>query len=468
MLALVERFAREVCGLRPEAPVVVAVSGGGDSLCLLDLLHRLGYTLVVAHYHHGLRPEAEAEMAVVAAEAQRRGLPWVVERGDVRAAARVERRSVEDAARRLRYAFLFRVATEWGAQAVATGHTADDQAETLLLHLVRGAGTTGLRGMLPRTFTPWSPQVPLVRPLLRVRRRETLAYCRQRRLPAQEDPTNRDPTYTPRNRLRWEVLPRLEGLNPRAVEALGRTAEVLAAEDAWLEAQLDAWWSRYAQVQGSAVGLERAALLALPLALQRRAWRRAAQGRADFAAVERARALAQRPGGPPHPWVGGLALWVEPRTLWVAPQEAPPTGGGPQVEAPGSVMPGETLNLGSGWRLTVDLPRPWPPAPAPGAFPRSPWVAWLDAETLSWPLRVTAPQPGLRLAPLGLQGHTRKVSDLLSEAGVPWRLRARWPVVWSGEQVVWLPGVRVAHGARVTQATRQVVRLAVEPGDRLC
>jgi tRNA(Ile)-lysidine synthetase, N-terminal domain/tRNA(Ile)-lysidine synthetase, C-terminal domain len=463
MLTLVERFAREACGLRPEGGVVVvAVSGGPDSLSLLDVLHRLGYALVVAHYHHGLRPEADAEMAVVEAEARRRGLPFVAERGDVRAMAQAQKRSLEDAARRLRYAFVFRVAKEQGAQAVATGHTADDQAETLLLHLIRGAGAAGLRGMRPRSFTPWSATVPLVRPLLRVRRRDILAYARQRGLPVQHDPTNRDPAYTPRNRLRLEVLPRLAELNPRVVEALTRAAETLAAEDAWLEAQLDAWWHLYARAQGSAWQLDRAALLALPLALQRRALRRAAQGRADFAAVERALALLPRPGGPPHPWIGPLALWVEPDALWVAPRDDPPTGDGPQVDAEIPLAPGDEVTLGPGWRLTVGQPQPWKGASPPQEGSRSPWVAWLDAEVLSGPLKVAPPREGLCLAPLGMGGHTRKVSDLLSEAGVPWRLRARWPVVWAGATVVWLPGVRVGHPARLTPTTRQVIRLAVE------
>lgn len=464
MLALVERFAREGCGLRPEAPVVVAVSGGPDSLCLLDVLYRLGYPLVVAHFHHGLRPEAEEDLAVVEAEARRRGVPFFVERGDVRAAARALGRSLEDAARQLRYDFLFRIANKMQAQALATGHTLNDQAETILLHLVQGSGSTGLRGMLPRAYTPWSAAIPLVRPLLRVGREATVAYCQRHGLPAREDPTNRDPHYTPRNFLRWEVLPRLRHLNPRVVEALSRAAETLAAEEAYLESQLDRWWTRYARRVGEAMRLDRAALLTLPLALQRRALRRAAQGRADFAAVERALALARQPGGPPHPWTGGLDLWVERQALWVAPQDAPPTADGPQVLQEAALAPGETLPLGGGWVLHASALLPADAVPPLSALRRAlPREAWLDAERVTWPLQITTPRPGLRMAPLGLNGHTRKVSDLLSEAGIPWRLRARWPVVISAEgKVVWLSGVRLAHEVRLTTTTRLVVRLSVD------
>lgn len=470
MLALVERFAREVCGLRPEEPVVVAVSGGPDSLCLLDVLYRLGYPLVVAHFHHGLRSEAEEDLAVVEAEARRRRLPFFCERGDVRTAARALGRSPEDAARQLRYAFLFRIANEVRAQALATGHTLNDQAETVLLHLIQGSGRAGLRGMLPRTYTPWSATIPLVRPLLRVEREATVAYCQRHGLPAREDPTNRDPHYTPRNFLRWEVLPRLRHLNPRALEALGRAADTLAAEEAYLESQLDRWWTRYARRMGEALRLERAALLTLPLALQRRALRRAAQGRADFAAVERALALAQRPGGPPHPWTGGLALWVERQALWIAPQDAPPTADGPQVPQEATLAPGETLPLGAGWVLHTSALLSADAVPPLSALRHAlPWEVWLDAERVTWPLWVIPPHPGLRMAPLGMGGHTRKVSDLLGEAGIPWRLRARWPVVTSAEgKVVWLPGVRLAHPVRITAATRQVVRLSVKREKQPC
>lgn len=460
MLAQVERFAREVCGLRPDEPVVVAVSGGPDSLCLLDVLHRLGYPLVVAHFHHGLRPEAEQEMAVVEAEARRRGLPFFFKRGDVRA---VSGRSLEDAARHLRYTFLFRVARSTQAQAIATGHTLNDQSETLLLHLIHGSGSTGIRGMQPRTLTPWSEHIPLVRPLLQVTRHETVAYCREHGLPTQEDPTNRDPAYTPRNFLRWEVLPRLTYINPRAAEALARAADILAAEDAYLESQLDRWWAQYARGAGEAIRLDRAALLALPLALQRRALRRAGQGRADFAAVERALALARRPGGPPHPWFGGLALWVEREALWIAPQEAPPAADAPQVRRETALAPGETIPLEGEWVLQASEALPADAAQEAWKVRRlTVWEIWLDAERVTWPLRVTTPRPGLRMAPLGMGGHTRKVSDLLGEAGVPWRLRARWPVVISEEDVVWLPGVRLSHTVRVTAATRQVVRLSIQ------
>ncbi|MEN6478284.1 MAG: tRNA lysidine(34) synthetase TilS, partial [Anaerolineales bacterium] len=195
--------------------LVVAVSGGADSLCLLHALHalapELGYRLQVAHLDHGLRAAAAEDAAWVAALCARWGLPCTVGQAQVRALAEAEGRSLEEAARLARYRFLARVALRVGARAVAVGHTADDQAETLLLHLVRGAGLTGLVGMAPAA--PWplpedvaSAALTLLRPLLAVSRQDTVSYCAALGLTPRKDETNADPAYT-RNRLRLELLP---------------------------------------------------------------------------------------------------------------------------------------------------------------------------------------------------------------------------------------------------------------------
>lgn len=460
MLKRVQQATAGPCGLRPDAPVVVGVSGGADSLALLDLLQRLGYPLVVAHYDHALRLGSEAAAQVVAAEARRRGLPFVGERGDVRGYAAAEGLSLEDAARRCRYAFLFRVAREHSAQAVAVAHTADDQAETLLLHLLRGAGSRGLAAMRYRTLTPWDARIPLVRPLLGVRRAETQAYCRAHGLPVQEDPTNRDPAYTPRNRLRLQVIPLLEQVNPRAVEALCRAAELLAEEDAYLQAEAARWWAQHAQAVGGGWRVDRPALLALPLALQRRVLRHFAPPEADFRAIAAALEAAHRPGGGPRTWIAGWRLWVEREALWAMPPgEAPPTHDGPQVSAPLTVQPGQPLALGQGWVLVADLPRPLAACREQALHESDPFTVWLDADTVAWPLILRPARPGERFAPLGLEGHTRLVHDLLAEAGVPWRLRAAWPLLADAHHVLWLPGVRPGHHARITPQTTRVVRL---------
>ncbi len=228
-----------------DARIVVAVSGGADSTALLlacDELckaRRLGVTLTVAHLDHGLRGAASAaDAAWVARLARELGHEAAVACAVVAAEARATRDNLEQAARRVRYEFLARVAREHGAQFVLTAHTLDDQAETLLLALVRGSGAEGLGGMRgARALDAQRPEVLLVRPLLRwARRAETESYCRARGVVVRVDALNEDERFA-RVRVRQQLLPLLETFNPRVVAALGRTAELLRADADALDAQ---------------------------------------------------------------------------------------------------------------------------------------------------------------------------------------------------------------------------------------
>jgi tRNA(Ile)-lysidine synthase len=201
----------------PGAPLIVAVSGGPDSLALLHMLARQSLlpaeALLVAHLDHALRPSSAAEAHFVAATAAEWGVAGRVERVDVRTLAETGRLTLEAAARQARYDFLARVVTEAGGRAIATGHTADDQAETVLMHILRGSGTAGLRGMLPASPVPGHPHLTLLRPWLRASRAEIVAYCQEHRLRPITDESNTDPAYF-RNRLRHELLPLLAAYNP--------------------------------------------------------------------------------------------------------------------------------------------------------------------------------------------------------------------------------------------------------------
>ncbi|HDQ34785.1 MAG TPA: tRNA lysidine(34) synthetase TilS, partial [Chloroflexi bacterium] len=226
------------------APVVVGVSGGPDSVALLHLLHRLAeqqdFALHVAHLHHGIRgAEADADADFVAAFARQLALPCTIERVDLPALAAAEGLALEEAARRVRYAFFARLAQRLEAPVIAVGHNADDQAETVLMHLLRGAGLSGLRGMLPATplcdyrLLPLSDPLPssllLIRPLLATPRAAIKAYCATYNLETRFDRSNLDTTFF-RNRLRHEVLPYLAELNPGIATRLQHLAEVVRAD----------------------------------------------------------------------------------------------------------------------------------------------------------------------------------------------------------------------------------------------
>jgi len=224
--------------------LVVGVSGGPDSLCLLHVLIQLqpeyGLVLHVAHLDHQLRGrESAADAEFVAGVARQWGLPCTVEQVDVRAAARENRLAVEEAARQARYGFLARTAASTGSRAIAVGHNSDDQAETVLMHWLRGSGLGGLRGMLPRsrlgdyrlleaTGDSASPEdIWLVRPLLHTPREDILRYCESERLEPRFDRSNLDTTLF-RNWLRHTALPLLAQHNPRVRDVLCRSAQVFA------------------------------------------------------------------------------------------------------------------------------------------------------------------------------------------------------------------------------------------------
>ena len=288
IVASVRQVLQEV-GLEADVSIVVAVSGGVDSIVLLDVLDGLGYQLHVVHLDHALRLDSAADSRFVVDEAKRRGLPYSVERRDVGAYAQTEGLSLEEAGRRQRYAFLDQVADRIGAEFIALGHHADDQAETVILRLLRGSGATGLGGMeIVR-------EGRYLRPLLRVRRAEIEEYERQRGLRYREDPSNRDPRFL-RNRVRGELMPLLKSYNSNIAEVLNRTAALLKAEDDLLaELTQEALDTVICERCNDKLTLDSTRLLAYHIAIQRRVLRAALQGLAaadgpfDFARVEQVR-----------------------------------------------------------------------------------------------------------------------------------------------------------------------------------
>jgi len=222
MLNEINSILREKCLITPGELVVTGVSGGPDSLCLMDLLHKLGYRVIVAHLDHRLRPESEDEAQRVKKMAAESGLPFVRESKDIETFSRQRGLSLEEGARLARYQFLFREAEKIRAAAVMVGHTADDQVETVLMHLLRGAGLPGLTGMSHRSLpNAWSEKIPLLRPLLGVWREAIWEYLNDQGLNPSLDPSNLDERIF-RNRLRHELIPYLETFNPRLRQSIWR------------------------------------------------------------------------------------------------------------------------------------------------------------------------------------------------------------------------------------------------------
>jgi tRNA(Ile)-lysidine synthase len=467
----VRKFIEAQGLLQPGDTVVVGVSGGPDSLCLLDVLHALSsafpLTLHVAHLNHGLRPEAGEDADFTRAEAQGRGLAFHEATADTRAYAATHKRSIEEAARQLRYDFLGRVARAVGAEAVAVAHTADDQAETVLMHFLRGSGLAGLRGMSAKSQLPTSQaqnQAVLVRPLLTVTRAEVEAYCRERGLHPRQDATNLDPAFF-RNRLRHELLPLLETYNPNLRATLQRTADVLAGEHAWLQSALAVLWQRIALTEPGAVVFDRAQWQALSLAEQRALLRYAVwqlqPGRRDVdfaplaAAVQFSRTAAP---GRSCDVLGRLRLTISDQQLTLNAWET-------ALRLPEDVpLLTEDGQLASGWMLRVEPLSAGQWSANAMAENSNPWRVHVDANRLPAPLRLRARRPGDRLQPLGLEGHTLKLSDLMINLKLPAAARDRWPLVVSGDEIVWVAGLRLDERFKVRLETVTVLRLEFESG----
>ncbi|GAB4492415.1 MAG: tRNA lysidine(34) synthetase TilS [Anaerolineales bacterium] len=452
--------------------LVVGVSGGPDSLALLHVLRGAGCPLLVCHFNHRLRPESASDAAHVQKIAEEMGLPFVTDSADVAAYAGAEGLSVEEAARELRYRFLFRAAREAGAGAVAVGHTADDQAETVLMHFLRGAGLAGLKGMPPRVILPvFDAEIPLVRPLLSWTRAQTEAYCRQHNLPYLTDSSNADTAYF-RNRLRHQLLPQLEAYNPQIRHTLAKSALALQGDYELLNELVNSAWENTVSVAGNGfVAFNLPYLRQMSPALRRNLFRRAAftlkPGLRDvgFEALERACTLKATE------LAGGLKTLIEGETLYLTEDEAELPTPYPQISVQCSVFSHQysvsSIQLENGWELHSSLLTPLRGQAENWSLMTDNWSAHFDADlaktspstNLRTRLTVRPFRAGDRFEPLGMPGQTMKLSDLFVNLKIPKRFRKNWPVLCVEDEIAWIPGLRMAHGYRVTDSTRRVLVL---------
>jgi tRNA(Ile)-lysidine synthase len=449
--------------LRPGVRLAVGVSGGADSVALLRALHarsgELGIVLHAAHLHHGLRgAEADGDRDFARALAGELGIPWHQAQVDVVAEANARKETVEEAARRLRYSWFRELLNKTPLDAIATAHTLDDQAETVLAKLLRGAWTEGLGGIHP--LVEW-PEGQILRPLLGTRRAEIEAYLKALGQTWREDSSNRRLTYT-RNRIRHELLPVLEGWNPQLKEHLAQMAELARDEEAWWQTEMERLAGQIllpgkpvrgggrAGVEGLAVDVLR--LGELPVAVQRRLLRLAAKRLGsdrvgvvalDFAGTEAARALALKGrAGQKRELGGGLCAertHRELRLTRVAGAEAEVV---PEYTV---TVPGEIDAPAFGIKLRIELDE---------AVPGGSSQDQGRTETLRATLRAWRAGDRVRLR---YSGGLRKVKEVLERLRVTGSDRAGWPVLELAGRIVWMRGVELEPetGVRVKQSEPQ-------------
>jgi tRNA(Ile)-lysidine synthase len=431
--------------------VLVAVSGGADSVGLLAVLchvrKRYAISLVAAHVHHGLRgEEADDDESTAAAVAARLGVPFVRAHlgGELHRGANLEER-----AREARYRALHRLAAAEGCTKIATGHTRDDQAETVLLRLVRGAGPRGLAAIRPLR------EDGVIRPLLDCRRAEVEAMVRAAGLPFRHDTMNDDPRFL-RTQVRARVLPLLAELNPRIVDALARTAAIEWSSRRMVEAWL-------AQMLAS-VGPDRidvSLLEGVPRDWRAhvvRHWLARGGGARHLAARHLGSVLRLSEGGSGRVVAlpGGRRVRRRGGALVIEGEGQESVKGAGEMSIGGSLAPGLEVRA-AGWALSAR----WE-TPASRSKPADLWSAACDAEGIELPLAVRAARRGERVRPLGLGG-SRKLSDVFIDRKIPVEQRASYPVVDCRGEILWVPGVVRAEHARVGPATRRVLLLSARP-----
>ncbi|MSQ26282.1 MAG: tRNA lysidine(34) synthetase TilS [Dehalococcoidia bacterium] len=459
---------------RLRGPLLVAVSGGPDSVCLLHALVRLrpslGLILHAAHLDHQLRGAASAaDASYVARLCRTLGVPLTSGRADVAAYRQRKKLSPEDAARRVRYGFLAAIARHEGSPAVLLGHTADDQAETVLLHLIRGAGLAGLRGMDPVSRWPIageSEALILARPLLGVSRADTHAYCAANRLRPRHDPTNRSRAMT-RNRVRRDILPALRKLNPRVDHALVRLARAAADADAYLEQEAARAWPRVARLQSGAAEIrsDRYAVLApaLRIALLRHAVAHITGAAHDIEEdhLRRMDRAALGPAGATVPLPGGLLFstgYASHRLGLAQPPTAPP------ATLPATLaektwpltIPGVTAI--PGWRIHAAIVPPPRRLPPPSSR-----TIYLPAALAPAGLLLRSRRPGDRFHPPGM-AHAKKLQDILVNAKVPRPQRDDLPLLCTGRgEILWIVGLRPSRHAALPARPPSLLRLQFSP-----
>ncbi len=448
-----------------QQPLLVAVSGGPDSVCLVHILAKLqkelGIKLHVAHLDHQLRgAESAADARYVADLARRLGIPATIEQRDVKAFKAQQHVSLEEAAREVRYAFLAQVARSIEASRVAVGHTADDHIETILMHLIRGTGTRGLRGLEPSTVWPSTPNgLIVIRPLLEVSRQETADYCHHHQLAPRIDASNL--SLSPlRNRIRHQLLPLLQSYNPRVAEALRRTARITGDDLAYLDSEIARLWDEVVQKQGNVISLDKERFLELPSALKRHLLRGAIEellgNLKDIEArhIEEIMAALIKPAGKRISLPGGLIFSIEYDRYLLAPD--------PAVLSPFPVLETEfTLKIAgetclSGWRTEATII-----PPEAMQDDASGYKAYLDLDKTGDKLTVRPRQPGDRFQPLGMS-QPKKLGEFMIDAKIPQTWRQRIPIVCSPQHILWVVGWRIDERVKVTEFTRQILCLKFE------
>ncbi|AWB42828.1 tRNA lysidine(34) synthetase TilS [Paenibacillus sp. CAA11] len=463
LVAHVRRTAEAAKMWSPEDTVVVAVSGGPDSVALLHVLHQIALSedcplqLIVAHVNHGFRPEESREEAEFVRELAAQ-LSWPFELAEVDVPAYMKQTGMggQEAAREMRYTFLHQVADLYGAHSIALAHHGDDQAETVLLRLLRGSGLTGLAGMKLKRR---EKNVELVRPFLRIYKTDLIRICHESGFTYITDSSNLTNKYV-RNSIRLDVLPFLGQYNGQLTESLNRLSVVAGDEDDYMQLAAEDAFKRLAFTRSDGgIVLDIKPFVQLHVALQRRliklilTYLPLNKEESDFTKIEALRLRAQQEQ--PTTWRldlgGGSLCRREYHQLVFLPQEEE----GKPFQFCLETLPAKVAIPGTGKVLEVTRQTEFNHAVS--LMPHNQHEALFDADELIFPLTVRSRQPGDAMRIMGLNG-SKKVKDIFIDEKIPPSLRSRCPLVTDAAgRILWIPGIRRSSHALVGPGSSAVI-----------
>ncbi|WP_460981736.1 tRNA lysidine(34) synthetase TilS [Spirosoma fluminis] len=424
--------------------VLLAVSGGLDSVVMAEVFQRSGRPFAIAHVNFGLRgTESAADAIFVENKAKQYEVPFHIIEVDTRRLARERGISIQMAAREFRYNWFTQLLREHNYACVATAHHQNDVLETMLLNLTRGTGIAGLRGIAPR-------QGNVVRPLLMATRAELAAYAQAHALTYREDSSNADDKYA-RNRIRHHVVPVLEALNPGFWETLPRTIERLRATETLVRSELERSWTQTAERQGKQIWLAADKLLVLPEMTFRLAEWLKPFGFTGDQARQISNTLVSEAGQVVQSATHRITH--ERGGLLLAPLADIDT-----VDIILTDWPTSPMVLGEQYTLHVTLRSREPEF----MVPTDPHIACLDADQLQFPLTIRPWRQGDRFRPLGMKG-SKLVSDILNDLKVSRSEREKALVLLADDQVAWVVGRRIGHSVRITSQTSRIAQFILQP-----
>ena len=460
----VRDILKKDCVLPEESKIFVGISGGPDSVCLLDVLSQLPYQIIVGHLNHNLRPTSSEEMTFVERLAAKYGFKFIGKSLNILEISKEKKAGVEETARKERYQFLFGAAEAEQAVGVLVAHQADDQIETFLENLLRGAGLEGMTGMKVHSISEFNSEIPLIRPLLNIWRAEILIYCQNHQLEYKLDETNQSLEYT-RSSIRNHLIPELIRYNPNIKNTLIRTQQVFAADFDYLEDSLAASFEAIQlSEKNEAVELNLKAFKNLPVSMQRLVVKKIFKKYFDaheiisYSNIEYARKMLARDlrrtsleiSDKLHIFISGqigvftkqITDEAKERWPWLACEMTFLAQSGKYPFSENWELEIEEISRA---KIDFDLHQN-----------RDAFTGYFDKEMLDEALTFRTWIKGDRFQPLGMNGKSIKLTDYWINRKIPELARNRWPLLVNKNGIIWIPGLQQGNGTRVTDNTQNI------------